>query len=262
MMVDTDLSESKKSDEGSNTMRWLITYPLNFGLSLYLKIKYRMKGRKDYAAHQKEFFAMTFRGDRNDTFWSVRTKVAQYAVGTGETRALDVGTGHRFQAVALKRAGIEHVVGIDLVDERIKQSREQFGDLGIEFIAMDCTELGFPKKSFDCITVSAVLHDLPDDVRQRAIAEMARVCRGRIVIYEPRTFRHRFLIAAYGFLGELLDESIYFYDFVRNDLDASLLKAGLRVVLDENVLGGTMNIKVCEPAYPHQVQRYETNDGP
>jgi hypothetical protein len=227
---------------------WILRYPANFAIALILKLKNRsLRTAGGYAKHQREFFALTFRGDRSDKFWSVRTKIAHHALGEGALRALDVATGYGFQAVALKRAGFAQVVAIDLVPERIAHCRELFPDEGVDFEVMDCTRIAYPDKHFDSATVSAALHDMPNDVKRAAIAELARVTRHRIVVFEPRTFENRLAAFLYGSLGQLLDESLNFMDYVRDDLASILRASGLEIIEDENAFRGIMNIKVCRP---------------
>jgi hypothetical protein len=58
-----------------STRGWILRFPANLAIGLFLKLKNRsLRNARGYAKHQREFLALTFRGDRSDKFWSVRTK--------------------------------------------------------------------------------------------------------------------------------------------------------------------------------------------
>lgn len=217
------------------------------GPFIYLKLKNRnLNTEETYAVHQRQFFQTELTKIQSDKFSRIRRRVAGCAFGEGYERALDVATGRGFQARALKEAGIPQVTAVDLVPERIARSRELFPD-GIEFRVMDATQLEYPDKHFDCTTVSAALHDMPTSVKRKTLAEIARVTKHRVVIFEPRTFRSPLLSFFYGTLGSLFDESLNFRDYVRDDLAQVLEECGLEMLEDENVWWGVMKITVCRP---------------
>ncbi len=224
---------------------WLVRFPLVFALTLYLKLKYWSKIGDYYRDHQKEFFKYQILEDGSDKFYSIRKKVAQYAYNGTSKNCLDVGTGHGFQAKALQDMGIKQVVGIDLVQERIEYCKRTFATDRINFEVMDATDLSYPDKFFDCSTVCAVLHDMPIVVRRKAIAEIARVTKNKIVIFEPRTLKNPIGAFIYGTLGALLDESLHFKDYVKDDLMKLLNENGLEVLDQEIVWHKIMSITVC-----------------
>ncbi len=227
--------------------RWLLRLPPVHGKTLYLKLKKRKFNTEEtYAIHQRQFFRTASKPSGSDKFQSLRKRIAAYAFRNGHQRALDVATGQGFQAKALKDAGFAKVTAIDLVPERLDCARKLFPE-GIDFQEMDATRMSYPDKHFDCATVSVALHDMPSAVKRKAIAEIARVTKHTVVILEPRTFRNPILCFLYGTAGEILDESLNFRDYVKEDLEEVLREHGLEVIRDENVWWGLLNIKVCRP---------------
>ena len=111
---------------------------------------------------------------------------------------------------------------------------------------MDASRLSFPDKMFDCTTVCAVLHDMPRAIRKEAISEIARVTKSRIVIFEPRNFRSALSASVYGVLGELLDESLHFRQFAKDDLIELITEIGLEVLTQETAWYNVMQIVVCK----------------
>jgi ubiquinone/menaquinone biosynthesis C-methylase UbiE len=216
-------------------------------LQMYLKSRAHLFRRPDdYRAHQKDFFKLRILEDGSDKFHAVRRRIASYAHDSGSHRALDVATGHGFQAMALKQMGMRLVIGIDLVVERIAYCKRTYSCDPPLFAVMDASRLSFPDKMFDCTTVCAVLHDMPRAIRKEAISEIARVTKSRIVIFEPRNFRSALSASVYGVLGELLDESLHFRQFAKDDLIELITEIGLEVLTQETAWYNVMQIVVCK----------------
>jgi len=230
---------------------WIPLFPFVFGYTIFLKIKNRrLANDKEYLVHQKEFFKYSLLRDRSDKFESLRKRIADCALEGGNNMALDIATGHGSQAKTLKDAGFRKVIAVDLVPERIQYCQEYYKNCGIDFLVMDATKLDFPERYFDAVVVSAALHDMPTRIKEKVISEMARVSKKMVVIFEPRTFKNPIIAAVYGFLGNLADESLNFFEYVKTDLNTSLERNGLRILKDEVVWGGIMNLKVCEVKPP------------
>lgn len=108
---------------------------------------------------------------------------------TGEPfRVLDVATGTGDLALALRAAGADSVVGLDvsapmLAAARRKESSADGQDL-IVWIEGDAMALPFPDASFDAVTVGFGLRNMPS--YPGALGEMARVLRpdGTLVCLE------------------------------------------------------------------------------
>ncbi len=225
---------------------WIFRYPLIFVLTLYLKLKNRkLNTTTEYLKHQKEFFRFTIHNDKSDKFHQIREKIAQYAFNGKNKKCIDIGTGYGYQAVALKKAGVKKVVGIDIVPERIEHAKK-ISKERITFQVMDAMKLQYPNRYFDCATVSAVLHDMPTDTKRKVIAEIVRVTKDRVVIFEPRTFKNPFIAFIYGTIGSILDESLNFKEYVKDDFEKLLKDNNFEIIKDENVWHNIMNIKVCK----------------
>jgi ubiquinone/menaquinone biosynthesis C-methylase UbiE len=119
---------------------------------------------------------------------SYRPLLKAAGVSPGE-RALDVGCGPGYFARMLARAvGPEgSVIGVDAAPEMVEYAARKAGKLpNCRFEAGTAEALSFPDASFDVVVSSLMLHHLPEEARQKAVAEMARVLRpgGRLVLAE------------------------------------------------------------------------------
>jgi ubiquinone/menaquinone biosynthesis C-methylase UbiE len=106
---------------------------------------------------------------REGRFRREQVRLARLAAGES---VLDVGCGTGGFAIEAARAvgpgGA--VVGVDPSPEMVKGSRATF-----EVAAAEA--LPFPDASFDVVTLSLVLHQLPSDALHRGMAEIRRVLR-------------------------------------------------------------------------------------
>jgi len=91
-----------------------------------------------------------------------------------EDRVLDVCTGTG--DAALEFTGqCDDVTGIDLSVEMLAVARKKNRESKIRFLQMDATRLNFADREFNVSTISFGLHDMPPEVRERVLREMARV---------------------------------------------------------------------------------------
>jgi len=101
---------------------------------------------------------------------------------------LDVGTGVGRWARWYAACRDARVTGIDIEPARLERARALAGGNGlrIAYEQMPADDLRFDDASFDVVNCVTVLQHVPDDVKRRAIAEIARVLRpgGRIVLFE------------------------------------------------------------------------------
>lgn len=94
-------------------------------------------------------------------------------------RILDLAAGTGASSAEIARSGAR-VVACDLSAGMIEVGRNHHPD--IEFIQGDAMDLPFEDQSFDAVTISYGLRNVPDP--KRALEEMARVVRpgGRLVV--------------------------------------------------------------------------------
>lgn len=111
-------------------------------------------------------------------------------------RILDLAAGTGASAAVLAKAGAE-VVACDLSEGMIAVGRERHPD--IEFVQGDALDLRFEEASFDAVTISWGLRNIPDPAK--ALREMARVVRprGRLVVCEFSTPPNRVFRSLYEF---------------------------------------------------------------
>jgi methionine biosynthesis protein metW len=99
-------------------------------------------------------------------------------------RILDLAAGTGASSAEIARSGAR-VVACDLSAGMIEVGRNRHPD--IEFVQGDAMDLPFEDQSFDAVTISYGLRNVPDP--KRALEEMARVVRpgGRLVVCEFST---------------------------------------------------------------------------
>ncbi len=223
---------------------WLLV-----GTTIRMKLTHRIRGKGNYTDHLVKFYTRSKTKHvevYGDAYADIRPRVIQLADPQPGDFVLDVATGGGYQAAAFAAAGY-NVVGMDYVQDRARLALEQHGGANTTWGATDMSRLPFKANSIDIITITFALHDLPLDIQMKGLAEMRRVARKRVVIAEPRKPENRFRAFLYGHLGELLDESLHFSEFLRRDFDGALAESGLNVVHRERIRGDLAMIYVCEP---------------
>ena len=117
-----------------------------------------------------------------DRVWMTALRKA-VAPHPGE-RILDLAAGTGASSAALAKGGAE-VVACDLSEGMIEVGRERHPE--IEFVHGNAMDLDFEDGTFDAVTISWGLRNIPDP--QLALREMARVVRprGRLVVLEFST---------------------------------------------------------------------------
>lgn len=127
------------------------------------------------------------------------------AVAPGE-RVLDIGCGTGTQAVAAWRRAQPggSVAGVDLSENMLAAARRKArrARAKIAFHAADATALPFAGESFDVVTITTVMHMVPETKRLAALREAARVLRpgGRLLLvdYAGSLESRRHLSAKHG----------------------------------------------------------------
>jgi len=92
---------------------------------------------------------------------------------------LEIGCGYGTLVGQLRNSGF-FAVGIDTDEEGLRMAKMMSDD--IQVVVGDAYQLNFVDKFFDTVILLDVTHHLDLD---KALEEIKRVCRGRIIIYDP-----------------------------------------------------------------------------
>lgn len=172
----------------------------------------------------------------------LRQIAVELAGAPAGARVLDVATGTGSQAIAFARRG-HAVTAIDLSEPMLAVGRRKKDSDLVHFEAGDAARLRFGADSFDVVTISFALHDMPAAIRERALEEMLRVARPGATI----------LIVDYGLPGNSIGrwlvyrlirlyEGPYYEAFVRANLRAGLEAMGVAVTVELPALLGAVRI--------------------
>lgn len=117
---------------------------------------------------------------------AIKRKTIEIAAPTDGEKVLDVGCGTgRLTFGALERAPGAEVHGIDaspeMIEVALKKARRK--KAGIDFQTAVIEKLPFGDSEFDLALSGFMLHHLPEDVKRKGMAEVARVLKpgGRFV---------------------------------------------------------------------------------
>jgi demethylmenaquinone methyltransferase / 2-methoxy-6-polyprenyl-1,4-benzoquinol methylase len=157
-----------------------------------------------------------------DAHW--RRVTAQAARPAG-ARALDVAAGPGNVAVELLSHGARDVVALDLSLAMLREGARR-GHHDVHWVNGDAQHLPFADASFDVVTISFGLRNVPDP--ERALAEFARVTRpgGRVVVCEfaaptwgPfRTLYTRYLVGLLPQLARVVSSSPAAYRYLADSI--------------------------------------------
>jgi demethylmenaquinone methyltransferase/2-methoxy-6-polyprenyl-1,4-benzoquinol methylase len=126
----------------------------------------------------------------------------------GTHRVLDLCTGTALVPAVLATHPDVFVVGLDLSPEMLAMGRIKLvhaNRTNAALVRADAGRLPFRDRSFDAVTVSFGLHELPTAVRERTLHETARVLRpgGVLLVADlDRPPRFGWLVDVYLYLGE------------------------------------------------------------
>ncbi|MDP3104907.1 MAG: methyltransferase domain-containing protein [Candidatus Methanoperedens sp.] len=99
-------------------------------------------------------------------------------------RVLDIATGAGFLALEFAKSA-DTVIGCDLTRNMLLKAREKEKTSGMKntgFLLSDVESLPFPDNSFDIVSCRFAFHHFPDP--EKALFEMKRVCRDRLVLVD------------------------------------------------------------------------------
>ena len=106
-------------------------------------------------------------------------------VRLSEAMVLDIGTGVGRWARWFASLQNTRVIGIDIEPQRLKWAQRRSATR-IQYCIMSADHLSFSNGAFDVVNCIAVLQHVPDSVKRKAIAEMARVLKphGHAIVFE------------------------------------------------------------------------------
>jgi len=171
---------------------------------------------------------------------------------------LDVAAGPGNVAVELVRQGAAEVVALDLSYNMLAEGARRGHD-HITWVNGDAQALPFPDASFDAVTISFGLRNIPDP--RRALREFARVTRpgGRVVVCEfanptSPSFRavyRRYLVGALPRLARVVSSSAPAYRYLaesilawpdRAEIASWIIEAGYQEVLVKDLAFGIVAV--------------------
>jgi demethylmenaquinone methyltransferase / 2-methoxy-6-polyprenyl-1,4-benzoquinol methylase len=154
--------------------------------------------------------------------WRRVTAIAARPEGA---EVLDVAAGPGNVAVELVARGASHVTALDLSYNMLAEGARR-GHPGISWVNGDGQHLPFPDASFDALTISFGLRNVPDP--ELALREFARVLRpgGRVVVCEfanptwaPfRAVYRRYLVGALPVLARVVSSSPEAYRYLADSI--------------------------------------------
>ena len=172
----------------------------------------------------------------------VMDKVVDFTNARDGSRILDVAIGTGKQAFGFAKKGYD-VIGIDFSENMLKIANRKSKYENVRFEVADATNIPFEDRHFDVSSVSFALHDMPLGIREKVLKEMVRVTKpnGIIVIVDyalPTNKIARYLI--YQFVKSY--ETKYYPEFIKSEIEALLVKSGIKREKELPVLVGAGRI--------------------
>lgn len=113
-------------------------------------------------------------------FWADGELFARY-VNEGD-RVLDAGCGTGRLAPFIIKKNAQYT-GCDNAETIIDIAREQYADIGADFVVADITQLPCKENTFDTVFCLAALHHIPSqELRITVMHELYRVAKKRVVL--------------------------------------------------------------------------------
>lgn len=165
----------------------------------------------------------------------VRDKITK-EIDAQDKQVLDIATGTGSLALAISKTA-SHVTGIDLSQEMLDVARKKQHGNNVSFIQMDATQIDFPDNTFDTVTISLGLHDMPPEVRSAVLLETKRVLKENCKLYvlEYDLPKNQMIAAITRNLINSF-ESKYYMAFLKTDISEFIESFGFQLQKKENYL--------------------------
>jgi len=197
----------------------------------------------DYKAYNDKLFSRWAPFyDKNELLLSgIRKKNVEQINPTGKS-VLDVATGTGSLAIELGKIA-ENVVGIDLSEKMLAVAKRKSKSDNITFRQMDASKMDFEDRTFDIVTISLGLHDMPLEVRTAVLMETKRVLKpnGKLFILEHDLPANKVFASISATLIDTF-ESRYFIPFLKSDFQAYLRSFGFKITGKTRYLFGHLQL--------------------
>jgi len=157
----------------------------------------------------------------------LRKKTVDFCNLSKTQNILDVATGTgKLAAEFAKNINIK-ITGLDLSADMIVEAKKKYQQANLKFIVGDSTQMPFQDESFDLITISFALHEMPLEIAQKTILEIKRVLKkdGQFVIIDFTKNKKFLNILSYPFIK--LFECQYYAPYLKFDLQNFLQQNGM-----------------------------------
>ena len=128
-------------------------------------------------------------------------------------------------------------MGIDLSNRMLAVAERKNRCNNVKFEQMDASKMRFEEESFDCVTISLGLHDMPLEIRSAVLKEVKRVLKkgGRLFILEYDLPENE-IVGSISSRFINIYESKYYLDFVQSDFEYYLKSFGFKLEKKTNYL--------------------------
>ena len=118
-----------------------------------------------------------------------------------ETQVLDVACGTADSTIALAKAGVPRVIGVDISEEMLKVGEKKIDKLNLNSVISlkveDCENLSFNDNTFDAAFIAFGIRNFED--KKKGLKELHRVLKpnGHLLILELSVPQNKILLSLY-----------------------------------------------------------------
>ena len=169
----------------------------------------------------------------------VRNKFASYINSLNPKKVVEVGAGTGEQTLLFNG---KEVHGIDISKEMIDLAKKKGSK--IKFGVMDATNTSFKNNYFDVVCSVFSFHEMPKEIREKAVREMKRISNRWVVIMDYSLPNNILKIPGIMFIDAY--ECRYYKEFVRLNMYELFNKSGLKLVEEVPLAFGFVKIWKCK----------------